>query len=229
MKAMILAAGLGERMRPLTLHTPKPLLLAGGKPLLQYHVENLAAAGVRSLVVNCAWLAEQIEAFLGDGSRFGVSVALSREAEPLETAGGIVQALPLLGDDPFLLVNGDIWCDFPLARLVERARGLDGLVHLVLADNPAHHPAGDFTLQGSRLVRRDGAPGFTYTGLAVLHPALFAGMSRGKAPLRPLLEKAIDQGQASGEHHVGHWFDIGTPERLAGLDALLSGLSGRSG
>ena len=225
MKAMILAAGRGERMRPLTLHTPKPLLQAGGKPLIQYHVEALAAAGVRELVVNHAWLGQQIEDWLGDGARFGVSVAWSREGEPLETAGGIRRALPLLGDAPFLVVNADIWTDYPLAGLLEHR--LQGLIHMVLVDNPPHHPAGDFSLRQGRLgLRREGEPAFTFAGLSLMRPELFAGCPEGAHPLRPLLQDAIARGEASGEHYAGAWWDIGTRERLASLDAWL-GSGGR--
>ncbi len=221
MRAMILAAGKGERMRPLTLHTPKPLLAAGGKPLIQHHVEALAAAGVRELVVNHAWLGQQIEDYLGDGARFGVAIQYSREGEPLETAGGIKRALPLLGDEPFLVVNADVWTDYPLSQLL--ARPLQGLMHLVLVDNPPHHPSGDFAIQAGALApKAAGAPSYTFSGLSLMHPALFQGCPEGPHPLKPLLLAAIERGVASAEHYPGAWWDIGTPERLSALDDYLS-------
>ena len=224
MKAMILAAGLGERMRPLTDHTPKPLLTVGGQPLLQWHLENLVAAGFTNLVINISHLSEQIEAFVGDGSRWGCQIEYSREAQPLETAGGIVQALPLLGDEPFALVNGDVWCDYPLSHLREVPMTTAHLAHLVLVDNPVHHD-GDFVLEGDavRLVEQQGAaPALTYAGIAVYRPEFFAGTTPGKLPLRPLLDAAIAAGAVSGEHFGGRWTDVGTPQRLKELDASLS-------
>lgn len=217
MKAMILAAGKGERMRPLTLHTPKPLLRAAGVPLIEYHVRALAQAGFTELVINHAWLGQQIEDYLGDGARFGVHIAWSPEGEPLETGGGIRQALPLLGDAPFLVVNGDVWLDYDFARL---RRPLAGLAHLVLVDNPAHHPRGDFHLAGTE-VRDEGEPRLTYSGLAVLHPTLFEGQAAGAFKLAPLLRQAMGRGLVGGEHFRGRWVDVGTPERLAEVDRLL--------
>lgn len=219
MKAMILAAGKGERLRPLTLHTPKPLVRAGGVPLIEYHVRALAAAGFRELVINHAWLGAQIEDYLGDGARFGVEIRYSAEGEPLETGGGIFRALPLLGDAPFLVVNGDIWTDYPFAAL---RRPLEGLAHLVLVDNPAHHPTGDFRLADGQVV--DAAPGvdsLTYSGIAVLAPALFAGCQPGAFKLAPLLRQAMADGRVGGERFAGRWVDVGTHERLAEVERLL--------
>lgn len=219
MKAMILAAGKGERMRPLTLHTPKPLLPVGGVPLIEHHIRALAAAGFTELVINHAWLGEQIEAHLGDGARFGVSIAFSAEGEPLETGGGIARALPLLGDAPFLLVNGDVWCDYPFAAL---RRPLDGLAHLVLVDNPQHHPTGDFRLEGVRARPRGEQAGLTYSGIALLDPALFAGCPPGAFRLAPLLVEAMERDAVSGEHYRGQWVDVGTIERLAEVERRLA-------
>ncbi|MCT8163138.1 MULTISPECIES: N-acetylmuramate alpha-1-phosphate uridylyltransferase MurU [unclassified Pseudomonas] len=219
MKAMILAAGKGERMRPLTLHTPKPLLPVAGQPLIEYHLRALAAAGFTEVVINHAWLGQQIEDHLGDGSRFGLSIHYSPEGEPLETGGGIFKALPLLGEAPFLLVNGDVWTDYDLGRL--RAP-LQGLAHLVLVDNPGHHGRGDFRLQGAQVVDGDDAPGtLTFSGLSVLHPALFEGCRPGAFKLAPLLRQAMAAGQVSGEHYQGRWVDVGTQERLAEVERLI--------
>lgn len=217
MKAMILAAGLGTRMRPLTDHTPKPLLTVGGKSLIEWHIERLAAAGFRELVINSAWLAEKLEAALGDGCRYGVSIAWSREGQPLETAGGIRRALPLLGDDPFVVINGDIWTDFDFARLTEP----QGLAHLVLANNPEHHPDGDFFLDSNGQVRDNGSPKLTFSGIGVYRPQLFHALPDGEAKLAPLLRAAMAEDAVSGEHFAGSWWDIGTPQRLQQLDALL--------
>ncbi|MBD8617160.1 nucleotidyltransferase family protein [Pseudomonas putida] len=216
MKAMILAAGKGERMRPLTLTTPKPLLAVGGKRLIEYHLLALAQAGFGEVVINHAWLGQQIEDYLGDGARYGVAIEYSRETEPLETGGGIRHALPLLGDAPFLVVNGDIWTDYDFSQL----RGpLAGQAHLVLVDNPAHHPDGDFTLFEGQV--RD-QPGLTYSGIAVLEPALFDGHGEAAFKLAPLLRRAMDVGQVTGEQHLGQWVDVGTPQRLSDLDRLLA-------
>jgi MurNAc alpha-1-phosphate uridylyltransferase len=223
MRAMILAAGRGERMRPLTDRMPKVLLEVGGKPLLQWHVEKLHNAGCERIVINHAWLGEQIEQRLGDGSRFGVPIAYSPEVQALETAGGIAQALPLIGDEPFVVVNGDVFTDFDFAGLLPRLRGLaadDLLAHLVLVDNPPHHPAGDFALDGER-VAPAGANRLTFSGVGLYRPQLFAGITRGsRAPLAPLLRAAMGRGAVSGEHYGGRWFDVGTPERLAELNRL---------
>ena len=219
MKAMILAAGKGERMRPLTLHTPKPLVKAAGVPLIEYHIRALAAGGFTELVINHAWLGQQIEDYLGDGARFGVRIVYSAEGEPLETGGGIFKALPLLGAEPFLVVNGDVFTDYAFAAL---RQPLIGLAHLVLVDNPAHHPQGDFILAAGEV--HDGeATGerLTYSGLAVLHPRLFAGSAPGAFKLAPLLRAAMADGQVSGEQHRGRWVDVGTHERLAEVEQLL--------
>ncbi|MBA1231119.1 nucleotidyltransferase family protein [Pseudomonas viridiflava] len=221
MKAMILAAGKGERMRPITLHTPKPLVRAGGVPLIEYHLSALREAGFHDLIINHAWLGQQIEDYLGDGQRLGLDIRYSPEGEPLETGGGIFRALPLLGEEPFAVVNGDIWTDYDFAAL--RAP-LSGLAHLVLIDNPAHHPTGDFSLVDGR-VSDDAAAGLrlTYSGIAVLHPQLFAGCEAGAFKLAPLLRDAMRQGLVTGEHFNGRWVDVGTHERLAEVERLLSG------
>lgn len=219
MKAMILAAGKGERMRPLTLTTPKPLVRAAGVPLIEYHLRALAAAGFTEIVINHAWLGQQIEDHLGDGSRFGLSIQYSPEGEPLETGGGIFRALSLLGDDAFLVVNGDIWTDYDFSVLHQP---INGLAHLVLADNPAHHPKGDFTLIDGKV--QDGEPDaqtLTYSGIGVLHPQLFDGCSDGAFKLAPLLRNAMAKGEVTGERLKGHWVDVGTYERLAEAEALI--------
>lgn len=219
MKAMLLAAGRGERMGTLTAHHPKPLLPVAGKPLLQHHIERIAAAGFSSLVINTAYLGEQIAAFIGhDGARFGLPIQLSEEGERLETGGGVQRALAWLGDAPFVVINSDVWTDFPLQRL---PRQLDGLAHLVLVDNPPHNPAGDFVLMQGRCVPQ-GEPRLTFSGISVLHPRLFADAVPGRFPLAPLLRQAIAQGQVSGEHHRGIWIDVGTPSRLQAVEALLA-------
>lgn len=215
---MILAAGKGERMRPLTLHTPKPLLPVAGKPLIQWHIEALARAGLSRLVINHAWLGQQIEAAFGDGACLGVHIDWSAEEQPLETAGGILRALPLLGDAPFVLVNGDIWTDFDFAALRLPA---GRLAHLVLVDNPPFKEAGDFLLAGGAVANPAAgqqAEALTYSGIAVLSPRLFDGLAEGPQPLAPLLRAAAQQGLVSGEHHAGRWIDVGTPERLQQAD-----------
>ncbi|ODB39397.1 mannose-1-phosphate guanylyltransferase [Pseudomonas mosselii] len=219
MRAMILAAGKGERMRPLTLHTPKPLVPAAGKPLIEYHLEALASAGIREVVINHAWLGQQIEDHLGDGSRFGLRIRYSAEGEPLETGGGIFKALPLLGDAPFLLVNGDVWTDYDFTGL---NAPLQGLAHLVLVDNPGHHGRGDFRLADGQVSDGDDAPGtLTFSGISVLDPVLFEGCQPGAFKLAPLLRKAMADGRVSGEHYRGHWIDVGTLERLADVERLI--------
>lgn len=220
MKAMILAAGRGERMRPLTDHTPKPLLEVGGQPLIVWHLQRLAAAGFKQVVINHAHLGQQLEAALGNGSRWGLSIAYSPEQVALETAGGIVQALPLLGQQPFLVVNGDVYCDIDFAAL---GQGLvaDELAKLVLVDNPPQHAKGDFAFDAGQLLL-DGAQRLTFSGVAVYHPQLFKDLVAGEvAKLLPLLQSAILHGQASAIHHQGIWHDIGTPERLQALDQAL--------
>jgi MurNAc alpha-1-phosphate uridylyltransferase len=218
MKAMLLAAGRGERMRPLTDTLPKPLLDVAGKALIEHHLAALQRAGIREVVINHAWLGEQIEARLGTGARYGLHIAYSPERPAaLETAGGIVQALPLLGAAPFLVINADIWTDYPLQNLPQQ---LEGLAHLVMVDNPPHHPGGDFRLAGERL-RAEGEPRLTFSGIGVYHPDLFAGLEPGVRPLAPLLQAAMQADQVSGEHYRGRWVDVGTPERLAALDREL--------
>jgi MurNAc alpha-1-phosphate uridylyltransferase len=223
MKAMILAAGRGERMRPLTDAMPKPLLQAGGKPLIAWTLAALARSGVREVVINLAHLGGRIERALGDGARWDLRIRYSHEPEgALETGGGIANALPLLGAGPFLLVNGDIYTDYPFASLLGRDPASEGtLAHLVLIDNPTHHPAGDFGLVAGRATAE--APvRYTYSGIGVYDPALFAGVARGaRCQLAALLKPALARGCVSGEHYRGRWFDIGTPERLTALDRWL--------
>jgi MurNAc alpha-1-phosphate uridylyltransferase len=214
MKAMILAAGRGERMRPLTDTVPKPLLRARGRALIEHHFASLARAGITEIVVNLGWLGEKLREHVGDGRAFGVRVAWSEEGyPPLETGGGIERALPLLGSAPFWLVNGDVFCDYAIA-----VRGLPPgtLAHLVLVPNPPQHPAGDFALEAGR-VSNATAGRLTYSGLAILDPALVAGAKPGRFPLAPLLRAAADRGAVSGERYEGSWSDVGTPERLAAL------------
>ena len=213
---MILAAGLGKRMLPLTTKTPKPLLQVGGRPLLEHHILNLKAAGFTELVVNAAYLADQIIDFCGDGSRWGVQIRVSLEAEPLETAGGIAKALPLLGEGPFLVVNGDIWCPYPFARLIERSP-LDAGAHLVLVPNPPHHSDGDFSLEQGR-VHSKGRVALTFSGIAVYRPDFFLGLTAAKQPLKPLLDAAITKSKVTGEIYTGTWVDVGTPQRLQAID-----------
>ncbi|MDW7748960.1 N-acetylmuramate alpha-1-phosphate uridylyltransferase MurU [Halomonas sp.] len=220
MRAMILAAGLGTRMRPLTDHCPKPLLEVGGKPLIVHHLERLHAGGIREVVINVSYRAEQIVAALGDGDAFGMRIAWSREAAPLETGGGIRQALPLLGEAPFLLVNGDVWCELDPAELP--ALGGD-LARLVLVDNPDHHPQGDFHLDADGRVHAEGEPRLTFAGISLLDPALVADEPPGAFALAPLLRRAMAEGRVGGHHHRGAWVDVGTPERLADLDRRLRG------
>jgi len=227
-KAMILAAGEGRRMRPLTDHTPKPLLKAGGKSLIQWQIERLARAGFGDLVINHAHLGQKLEDTLGDGGDLDVKIAWSREPEPLETAGGIATALPLLGDAPFLVTNGDVYAEYDYARLLpvlrEMAGNPDHLAHLVLVSNPPHHPQGDFALAEGRVLEPPGhaAARHTFSGIGCYRPELFAGIAPlTKAQLAPLLRAAMHRGQVSGEHFGGRWEDIGTPQRLADLDKEL--------
>lgn len=228
-KAMILAAGLGERMRPLTDHTPKPLLEVGGKPLIVWQIERLQGAGFGELVINHAHLGRKIEDFLGDGAQWGVSIAWSREPEPLETAGGIATALGLLGDAPFLVTNGDVYSDFDYGRLMpvlaDMAANPAHLAHLVLVGNPPHHPQGDFSLEDGRVVPppTHAVGRLTFSGIGCYRPELFAGIPAGaKAKLAPLLIAAMERGQVTGEHFTGRWEDVGTPQRLAALDRELT-------
>lgn len=220
MKAMILAAGKGERMRPLTDHTPKPLLEVGGKALIEHHIARLAVAGFEQLVINVSHLGQQIVDFCGDGSRWGLEIHYSHEDEPLETAGGIQRALPQLGRQPFLVVNGDIWTDYDFAELKNYRPATGEVAHLVMVRNPPQHPEGDFLLDGEGWVheRPRGETGMTYSGVGVYTQGFFAGMQPGKLALRPLLDDAIRLGQLTGEYHPGGWEDVGTPERLAALD-----------
>ena len=233
MKALVLAAGLGERMRPLTARTPKPLLEAGGKPLIGWHLEKLAAAGVDEVVINTSWLADQFPQALGDGARWGMRIRYSYEGpDPLETGGGMWRALDLLGrDDAFIAVNGDIWSDVDYARLPSAPAGD---AHLVMVDNPAHNPSGDFALDGDRLAS-DGPRRLTFSGIGVYRASLFErwreviGTADGaerdppRFKLAPLLRAAMARNAVSGEHHIGRWTDVGTPQRLADLDAVLEG------
>ena len=223
MKAMILAAGFGKRLRPLTLHKPKPLIEAAGKPLIIYHLERLAAAGFTEVVINLGWLGEQLEKTVGDGARWGMTVTYSREGEPLETGGGIVQALPLLSDqgEPFLVVNGDIYTDFPFNQLTLPN---DKLAHLVLVDNPDFKNTGDFGLYQGTVHESKGTM-LTYSGIGVLSPALFKGYQPGAFRLAPLLIDAIRQAKVSGQYYSGHWTDVGTPERLQTLEQTLQNQS----
>lgn len=225
MRVMILAAGRGERMRPLTDHTPKPLLEVGGKPIIVWHIEQLVKADITELVINHAHLGHMIEETLGDGSRFGAHIRYSPEASALETAGGIANAMPLLGDQPFAVINGDVFCDYDFSRLPAIAEALlssGGDAHLVMVDNPEQHPNGDFLLRDGRLVPANDAPKLTFSGIGVYRPELFAHIARGSvAPLGPLLRERIAAGKVSGEHHRGWWVDVGTPQRLAELDSRL--------
>ena len=218
MKAIVLAAGRGERMRPITDRIPKPLVPVAGKPLIAYHLESLARAGVREVVINLSHLGSQIREALGDGARYGVRISYSDEGPvALETGGGIFNALPLLGPDPFLVVNGDVWTDFDLRGL---ALDPEAYARLVLVPNPAHVARGDFGLQGEDVIESE-RDRFTYSGLGIFSPALFAGCTPGKFPLRPLLERAIAARRLRGEVYRGDWSDIGSPERLASLETRL--------
>ena len=220
MKAMVLAAGRGERMRPLTLARPKPLLEASGTPLIVHHLRALAAAGFEDVVVNLSWLGGQIREALGDGTRHGLRIYYSDEGpEPLETGGGIFRALPLLGDGPFLVLNGDTWSDIPYVDLRERLAPVD-LAHLVLVPNPTHNADGDFVLERGRIVETPGDR-LTFSGVGLYRAELFEGCRDGVFKLAPLLRAAVRDGRVSGELHDGSWLDIGTPERLAELDARL--------
>jgi MurNAc alpha-1-phosphate uridylyltransferase len=219
MKALILAAGRGERMRPLTDNVPKPLLQAGGRALIEHTIAALARAGITELVINHAHLGTQIETRLGDGSGYGVHIEYSPEPEgALDTGGGILRALPRLGDAPFLVVNGDIWTDFPFSSL---RRDFSSLAHLVLVDNPPHHPDGDFYLKDGQVQSSGRGPRLTFSGIGVYSPRLFSGCDPGVFPLIPLLRGAMERGEVSGEQYRGLWFDIGTPDRLVALDRRL--------
>ena len=223
MKAMILAAGRGERMRPLTDHTPKPLLKVAGKPLIEYTVEALVTAGITDIVINLAHLGEKIQHYLGDGSRYQARIIYSDEGETgLETAGGIKKALPLLGDNPFLVVNGDISSDFPFDSLINKDCDF---AHLVLVKNPTHHTTGDFALDSQSQTSSEGTPKYTYSGIGLYHPIFFAKLAQGKSALAPLLKNAMQAKRVTGELHNGFWMDIGTIERLEELNKLLQNTS----
>ncbi len=225
MKAMILAAGRGERMRPLTDHTPKPLLKVGGNPLIVWHLERLAKAGFNEVVINHAHLGQQIENYLGNGQQWGVSIEYSPEKVALETAGGIANALPVLGKNIFLVVNGDTYTDFDFSQCKFQAENMlkaNVLAHLVLVDNPKQHAAGDFALDNN-LVSNDGLHKLTFSGIGIYQPSLFAHIAKGQpAKLAPILREAMLTQQVTGEHFQGEWHDIGTPERLQALDRQLS-------
>ncbi len=222
MRAMILAAGRGERMRPLTDHTPKPLLKVAGRALIEYHLERLAAAGITEVVINHAYLGSQIEQFLGSGQRYGLRITYSPEAEGLETGGGIYNALPLLGDAPFLVVNADVWTDFPFESALQQPRCPGDLAHLILVANPAHNAEGDFALSAEGRVLDVGEGRLTFSGIACYRAEFFSHCSPGVFPLAPLLRQAIAAGRVSGECYEGRWVDVGTPARLNALDASLS-------
>lgn len=231
MRAMILAAGRGERMRPLTDTIPKPLLIAGGKPLIVWHVERLVRAGITELIINHAWLGMQIERVLRDGRQYGAAIAYSAEPRALETAGGIAKALDFFNGQPFLVINSDIWCDWDPSdakRLGQTLSSEQRLAWLLLVDNPGHHPSGDFLLSSDGLVAdrtsSEGGTPLTFAGIGIYQPALFQSLDKKQpAPLAPLLRRAMLNKCVIGAHHGGKWMDIGTPERLAALDQALSG------
>lgn len=216
MKAMILAAGRGQRMLPLTQNQPKPMLDVNGKPLITYHLRALAKAGVKDVVINLSYLVDQVQDYLGDGKDYGVKIHYSVEAEPLETGGGIFKALPHFQNEPFIVINGDVWTDYPLETLKNKLNGHKA--HLVLVDNPEHHINGDFYLQSNFIVPQ-GDTRLTYAGLGVYHPDLFANARTEKFPLLSVLRPAIEEHQVSGEHYQGLWLDVGTPERLQLLNS----------
>ena len=220
MRAMILAAGHGTRMKPLTDHTPKPLLMVGGKPLIVWHIEKLKHAGFKDIIINIAWLGDQIPEALGDGSQFGVNLHYSDEQKDgaLETAGGIIKALPFFEDEPFLVVNGDVWCDIEYSN--KNPLNSDKLAHLILVNNPAHNTNGDFTLHNHN-VKTEGEDKLTFSGIGYYQVALFSKLPQGKRALAPLLRKAMNLNKVSGELFIGDWRDIGTPERLHALDTDL--------
>jgi len=212
---MILAAGRGERMRPLTDFTPKPLLKIKGKALIEYHLEKLALSGFEKVVINHHWLGEQIETFLGNGDKYGIQIKYSKEINVLETGGGIVQALPLLGKEPFLVINGDIWCNLDFNEI---NLNIEKLAHLFLVSNPEHNLKGDFGLENGFVINE---PQFTFSGIGIYHPNLFKDYEIKKLPLAPILRKEILEKNVMGEHFKGQWFDIGTPARLEMLETML--------
>jgi len=223
MKDMLLAAGRGERMRPLTERLPKPLIELAGKPLIVHLIERLSAAGIRDLVINHAWHGDQLTQRLGDGSAFGASIRYSAEpAGALDTGGGIFRALKLLGDDPFLVCNADLWTDYDFSRLPDQLPERPDLAHLILVDNPPQHPGGDFVLRDGRVLATAGAT-LTFSGIGLYRAELFADSRPGAFPLAPLLRQAMGQRLISGEHYRGQWRDIGTPERLAEVEESLRG------
>lgn len=224
MKAMILAAGFGTRMRPLTDHTPKPMLKVAGKPLIEHQIRRLVKAGITDIVINHAYLGEQIEAYLKDGADFGCAIQYSAEETPLETGGGIFKALPLLADEktpaPFLLVNGDVWCEFDYGLLSDL--NISGLAHLLMVPNPEFHPDGDFALNDGLITQGENQR-YTFSGISILHPGLFKGCEAGVFKLAPLLKAAMDNGEVTGQLYDGPWIDVGTPQRLQDVDDLLMG------
>ncbi len=230
MKAMILAAGRGERMRPLTDSVPKPLLKVAGSTLIEYHIKALYRAGIRDIVINHAWLGDKIEQCLGDGQQFGVRIAYSAEQTALETAGGIRHALPLLGKEPFLVINGDIWTDFPLIQLLNTAKkwlNPSTWAHLLLVPNPPHHIEGDFCLRdGAPLVYDKDiypdSPNLTFSGIGIYHPKIFYFLDEGPQALAPVLRALIREQHVSAEVYTGDWFDIGTPQRLEEINSYLT-------
>ncbi|PCI07135.1 MAG: mannose-1-phosphate guanylyltransferase [Gammaproteobacteria bacterium] len=219
MKAMILAAGRGDRLRPLTDATPKPLIKVAGKSLIEYHLTNLASAGFKEIIINTAWLAEKIHTELGDGSNYGVTITYSDEGEALETAGGIIHALPLLGDEPFLVINGDIWCDFEFSNLP--TINVNVLAHLILVKNPQHNATGDFALQ-TGLVRNTGDIMYTYSGIGIYQTDFFKNQASGRVALGSVIREKNDNNLVSGQLHHGRWTDVGTLERLQVLKKELS-------
>lgn len=219
MKAMILAAGRGERLRPLTDVTPKPLIEVAGKSLIEYHLENLAASGFKEVIINTAWLAEKIHLALGDGSDYGVTIHYSDETSALETAGGIINALPLLGDEPFLVVNGDIWCGFDFSALEELQPSTQA--HLLLVNNPEHNQHGDFSLQQG-MIRNTGNAMKTYSGIGIYRAEFFKGQTSGALPLAPIIRSKSENNLVSGQFYQGLWTDVGTQERLQQLEKQLS-------
>ena len=219
MKAMILAAGRGERLRPLTDKTPKPLIKVAGKSLIEYHLLNLSAAGFNEIIINTAWLAEKIHQQLGDGSNYNVTIQYSDEGDALETAGGIINALPFLGKKPFLVVNGDIWCDFDFSTLPKLNKSTQA--HLVLVNNPDHNQKGDFALQ-ENLIKNTGTPMYTFSGIGIYSPDFFTDQPLGSVPLAPIIRNKCNDGLVSGQFYDGSWTDVGTLERLQELESQLN-------